>query len=148
MVGTDKRIWVGVTKDTKSTTVLGDDEFHYIDNDGTETAKIKSFNDESEFTSDEVFVKWDDGEPNNELELNVELKKRDGNYILNDIWGKYSDIVLAFCEERNQDCFKGISFVICAFCQAFNLIYFSFEFLLFVSFRYFSHLFTSLLYSN
>ena len=120
----DKRIWVGMTRDT---TVNEDHVFRYIDVDdhnGREIAMIKDSDDESDFTSDELFVNWGDGEPNNNggHEDYVEFKKINGTYTFNDLpetTGHNSEggEIYALCEERNRDCFKGVSFVICAFCQ-------------------------------
>ena len=118
----NKRVWIGVTKDTRDTTAIDDDIFNFIDvnDDGEmEEAKIKKHTDESAFTSDDLFAKWDIDEPNSNIEVRVELTKRNENYILNDLAGYHNDRTRAFCEKRNQDCFKGISFVICAFCQTF-----------------------------
>ena len=93
--------------------------FKFIENEGAEIADIKENDDASVFTDDELFVRWDTGEPNSLVETNVEFKFHNGRYIFNDIAGIHTDIVYAFCEDRNPDCFKSILFDICVYYRTF-----------------------------
>ena len=115
MVG-EKRIWVGVTKDVSSHPTH---VFQFAEDDGAEIAKIKASDDASVFTDDELFVRWDEGEPSTPVEKNIEFKFRHGRYIFNDIAGIHDHIVYAFCEGRNPNCFESNFFDICVYYRTF-----------------------------
>jgi len=107
ITSTDQFVWVDLLRDrTVPASTREDRIFKFSD---ATTASIL-FNG-SEFTNDDLFIKWGLIEPSDYdgTESAVEIRLIDGSLFFNDVSGSTAGTTRAFCEKRNPSCFEGIT---------------------------------------